>query len=129
MNNSIILYKKILLAASMSFNTNKNFDVQLSEYSDEDVFYSIKKLDEVGVVDAMDWSDSGGIEFVIRDITSLGWDIISKLKNISDSELVANYQSITEISNRSIVSYVDNKDLVVSTDGEKKKTILGLGRI
>ena len=123
MKNSIILYKKILLSASKSFNSNRNFDVKLSGYSDEDIFYSIKKLGEMGIVDAMDWSDSAGIEFVIRDITSLGWEIISKLKNISDDELITNYQSITEILYRNIVSYKDKENLVISPNDKKKKII------
>lgn len=97
MHEKIILYKKILIYAGENFSPQKDLIFKLNGYSEEEISYGIKKLDEIGLVIALDLSDTCGIEFRINDITSNGWEVINKLKNISDTDLINNYDDLLDV--------------------------------
>lgn len=97
MKNKIILYSKILKYAGENFSPRKDLIVKFKSYSDEEISYAIKKLDEMGFVSAIDLSDSVETEFRINDITSDGWELIEKLKSISEKELINNFQSLQDV--------------------------------
>lgn len=97
MNKNLLCYKKILLYAAENFSPHKQLNVDIKEYSAEEISYAIKKLGEMGLVETQDLTDSGGIDFRINDITANGWKVIDKLKRISDEELFDNYSDLLEL--------------------------------
>lgn len=114
MNDKLILYKNVMLFAAENFSPSKDIIVNISGYNDEDISYAIKKLSELGFVKAIDLTDSSGIEFRIVDITSSGWELIDKLKTISDKELVNNYKSLNSIVMPEVTSYLSSKENLAS---------------
>jgi len=90
MKNDLLLIKKILLYAENNFHPSKDLIISFEDYSEEEVSYCIKKLDELGYVDALDLTDSSGIEYRINDITANGWRLIEKIKKVDDKDLVNN---------------------------------------
>ncbi len=90
MKNDLLLIKKILLYAEKNFHPSKDLIISFDDYSNEEVSYCIKKLDELGYVDALNLTSSSGIEYRINDITAYGWQLIEKIKEVNDKDLVSN---------------------------------------
>lgn len=75
------LVKKILLSIEEHPDPFNSFSLQIEGYTDLQIAYHIKLLSEANLIDAVNWSDSGGRDWRAKSLTWKGHEFLSSAKN------------------------------------------------
>ncbi|EGR1560408.1 DUF2513 domain-containing protein [Vibrio alginolyticus] len=83
MKRDMDLGRKILLALESKEDFSTHICPEIEDATDLQVSYHIKLLAEAGLVNAKDWSDCDGDEWVASSLTTCGHDFLDAARNDS----------------------------------------------